>query len=189
MKTLLFLFIFSFSCLCFSQDKIGSANSNSSLNKEENSRIEKWKVYQEDVSVNKALHVFKSKSAGNYDKKVWIADNQDGSKRVLLKYATSDSGETVVFSPDDDFAFYVGSSGSGETEVFGVNLLSGSEFAVGSGDDFNIVACPAGETYVVIKGNSGKPGYSIYTIKDQEADAINTEYTGSIDDIKRYVCY
>jgi len=189
MKTLLFLFIFSFSCLCFSQDKIGSANSDSSLNKGENKQTKKWKVYQEDAFVNNALQVFKSKSAGRYDKKVWIADNQDGSKRVLLKYATSDSRETVVFSPDEDFAFYVGSSISGGTEVYGINLLSGSEFTVGSGDDFNIVTCPEGKSYVVIKGNSDKPDYSIYTVKDQEADAINTEYTGSIDDIKKYVCY
>ena len=112
--------------------------------------LENWQIKEETDTVNNALSVFKKKSEPLYKKKVWIFD-RNGRQKILIEYTTDDDDTGLIFSPDEDFVFWVGRSWFGRPTVFGRKLAANKNFIVSGGNNFNLITCNNKQTYVVVK--------------------------------------
>ena len=113
-------------------------------------QLQKWTVKEEINNVNGALSIFKKRSEPIYKKKVWIFD-KNGKQKILIEYTSDDGDGGVVFSPNEDFVFWVGRSWFGRPAVYGRNLSRRGNFTVANANNFNLVTCDNQQTYVMIK--------------------------------------
>ena len=151
--------------------------------------LNKWQVKTESGAVEDALAVFKRKGQPRYKQKVWIIDKNDNTKTYLVEYSTNDASQKkILFSPNEDFMFYLGLSPAGASVIYGMNLSTQEEFIVDSGVDFSIFSCPNNTTsYVVIEQNGAQQArYHIYNFNRQKIDVLQEGV--SLDNMASYIC-
>ena len=92
----------------------------------------KWKVDTETDPVQEALKVFKSKEEPSYKQRVWITSKSDGTEKIYVEYRSKDKEPGLIFSPNEDYAYYWGLSDEGVSIVYGIDLSDESSFSFGS---------------------------------------------------------
>lgn len=126
-------------------------------------QLKRWTVEEKTDPVKQALEVYKAKAEPRYHKRIWITDRKDGKRRVSIEYVAREGGEKVLFSPDEDFMYYLGITPAGQNMVYGVNLLSNAKFPLGTADNFNTVNCPGQKNYIVVQKGKERTVYHVYT--------------------------
>ncbi|MBF0386024.1 MAG: hypothetical protein HQL27_09175 [Candidatus Omnitrophica bacterium] len=146
------------------------------------------KVFIKDSDEAKeAIKVFKSKGDRDQKETVWMITKQDGSRSVIVEREYSSSNGGVVFSSDGNYAFYLDDDSSGTGFLYGLNLLNQQLISISQASNFHITDCPQNKRYIAVQKGDKSSAYYIY---DFTGNSINTvQYTGSIDDIKRVICY
>ena len=114
------------------------------------SRLQKWTVEEEVDKVGNALSVFRKRSEPLYKRKIWIFD-KNGKQKIFIEYTSGDDDTGIIFSPDEDFVFWLGRSWFGRPVVYGRKLSKGRNFAVANATNFELITCDNQQTYVVIK--------------------------------------
>ena len=150
-------------------------------------KLRKWNIESQSDNVSAAIDVYKKRSNPKYTKKAWIVNRRDGTKSVLVEYTTDKKNDTIVFSPDESFAYYLGLSANGESIVYGVNLSSNQQFEIGYGSTFDTLTCPDKTNYVIVQDSSGKKIYHVYDALGTKINSINQ--IRGIESVNRYVCY
>ncbi|MDP2653084.1 MAG: hypothetical protein Q8Q08_03525 [Candidatus Omnitrophota bacterium] len=130
--------------------------------------LKRWTVEESADPVQRALGVYKKKSETRYNRRVWITNKADGTKKVLVEFTAGAAGGNVVFSPDEDFMYYLGVDNRGYNYVYGVNLLSSEKFTLGDADHFSTVNCPDKRTFVVLENYGKVTTHHVYTASGQE---------------------
>lgn len=124
--------------------------------------LKKWNVEAEADPVKHALNVYKRKSAAAYNQRIWITNKSNGTQRVLIENIAPNATDKILFSPNEDFMYYLGVAPGGASLVYGVNLLTQQKFSLGGGQNFNAVNCPGKQSFVVIQGQQPTV-YQVFT--------------------------
>ena len=142
----------------------------------------------EAVVINNALQVFKNKSKENDKETSVVIENADGSKTLVVGKSFSSSDNTLVFSSDGSKAFYMDTSVSGATVVYGIDFSTSQTYSFGGASSFSLADCPNKGSYVVVTKDGEEDGsYYLYDYDGNSIDAIT--YTGDIEDINEVICY
>lgn len=204
-KTLILAFVLSTGNICLAQDnsvylKDGKIvvetkqGLKKALDYEESSRyssynLKKWGVKEKLDPVAEALKVFKRKKETFYNKKIYIFEKISGKEQIVIEYIVDKSNDKVIFSPNEDFMFYIGLSDTGESIVYGINLFSEQKFKVDSGNNLAIANCWSNKSYIIIKDNVSEDDiiYYIYNLKGKRLGVLSKSMiVGDLDD---YICY
>ena len=148
--------------------------------------LEKWRVKEEKI-VADAMDVFKRKAQPIHSKRVWIYD-KNGEKSFLVEYTPNTGNPKVIFSNDEDFAFFVGLSGAGESVIYGFDLSSGNQYPIDTASHFDMITCPKKKkSYVVVnKGDGSRNTYFIYNLNGEKRSVLDAV---TPENIKNKVCY
>jgi hypothetical protein len=149
--------------------------------------LKRWVVEENTDPVNRALEVYKKKSKPGYTRRIWLTGKADGKKRLIAEYVSLGGGDKVVFSPNEDFMYYLGLTPGGQSMVYGVNLLSNKKFSLGSGDGFQAVNCPDKTSYVVVQPDGQSTIYQVYTSAGEPLEAL-TDLESPLD-IEKNLCH
>lgn len=193
----LFLIIFICSTtLVWAEEKIPETQ-DTSISQEEIQKEKKeyktknYTIKEETDVVEQALQVFKKKSKPSsiYRKKVWIYDTLGEDNASFLSFTTNDQNSDIVFSPDEDFVYYVELSPNGRRRIAGVKVGSDKKFYVGASiGSFYIETCEEKETdYLVVLDDAEDGGYRVYDLEGQSV--LLPDMPASVDDFKRAICY
>ena len=102
-------------------------------------KSKKWNVKKESGLLAEALSVYKEKQAPVYSQKVWISEKKDGEQSILIEYNSLQENSRIIFSPDDNYMYYIGLSDSGESTIYGIKLADQEEFVFNASDDFQLI--------------------------------------------------
>lgn len=164
------------------------------LDYEEKSRyssynLKKWGIKEKLDPVAEALKIFKKKDEAFYNKKIYIFEKSSGKEQMLIEYIVDKNNDKVIFSPNEDFMFYIGLTDTGESIVYGVNLFSEQKFEVDSGNNLAMANCWSNKSYIIIKDNVSEDDiiYYIYNLKGKRLGVLSKSMiVGDLDD---YICY
>ena len=152
---------------------------------------QKYTVKEETDIVEQALNVFKKKGRPSslYRKRVWISDTLDGENTSFLSFTTNDRNESIVFSPDEEFVYYVEISSGGRRRLKGVKIGSREEFFVDAAvERFFIETCEDQKTsYLVVLDGKKIEGYHVYDL--QGRSIVLPDMPADVNDLKRVICY
>ena len=151
-------------------------------------KLNRWVVEEKTDPVQHALEVYKKGSAPRYNRHIWLSDRADGKKHIIIDYASSGTGDKVLFSSQEDYLYYLGLAPGGENIIYGVNLTSKKRFSLGTGEDFRTIDCPGKKSYVVIwRGNvDAQTVYQVYTTDGLRANDLTGFPTAS--DLEKNLC-
>lgn len=149
--------------------------------------LNKWDVTEHADPVREALKVFKKKGAPAYKKKVWLIDKGDGTNTIVVEYVSNKTLDKLLFTPDEDFMYFIDFSRPGHSMIYGLNLRTKRQFAVTSASDFEIVTCDNRESYLLVAAGSPETRYYVFKTTGQKAMTLDGAMT--LDEIKREVCY
>lgn len=148
--------------------------------------LKKWTVEESADPVKRALNVYKKKSEPQYTRRIWITGKTDGKKRLIAEYTARSGNDKVIFSPDEDFMYYLGAAPGGGSIVYGINLLSNKKFSLGAGNNFQAVNCPDKTSYVVVRPDGQGEVYQVYTAAGKRMDTLTGLH--SPVDIEKNLC-
>lgn len=150
-----------------------------------------YTVDEETKIVEKALDVFKKKAGRTslYEKKFRIYDAVNPHNQSFLSFMTNDQNAGIVFSPDDDFVYYVEVEEDGSRRLRGYGIESHARFSVSDDvDRFFIETCEdAGVSYLVVLGREDNGSYSVYDLNG--GSVVLPDMPADIDDLKSFICY
>ena len=150
-----------------------------------------YMVKEETDIVEKALNVFKKKGKPSslYRKKVWIYDALEEDNASFLSFTTNDQNADIVFSPGEDFAYYLEISSDGTRRLKGVKVGSQAEFLVDATvERFYIETCEDQTTsYLVVLDGEEAGGYYIYDLEGQSITL--PDMPADVNDFKEVICY
>ncbi|MFC1594452.1 hypothetical protein ACFL38_03905 [Candidatus Omnitrophota bacterium] len=151
--------------------------------------LQKWDVKTQADSVDAALAVFERKSQPRYNKQLWLVDKNDSTKTILVQYTTGRETDRILFSPNEDFLYYVGLSPAGISTVYGMNLVTSEEFMLDNGVDVDFFTCPNNQTQYIIVQKQGEQ-QAAYHIYNQSREKINVLSEGvNMDNLAHHICY
>jgi len=148
--------------------------------------LKKWDIEKETDVIEEALEVYKKKSEPLYSQKVWII-NKNGTEKILLEYKSADEEDSIIFTNDENYVFYLGVSDAGQSIVYGMNLAAGGTTTLNNATSFFIETCPDNDTYVITQDDDGDKEFYVYRVLSESIDEI--DYNGSIDDLTQALCY
>ena len=148
--------------------------------------LKKWVVEENTDPVKHALEVYKKKSEPSYTRRIWLTGKLDGKKRLIVEYVPTGNNDKVIFSPNEDFMYYLGLTPGGQSTVYGINLLSNKKFSLGSGENFRTVNCPDKKSYVVVQPGGQGTIYQVYTIAGERMKTL-TDLKNPLD-IEKNLC-
>ena len=148
--------------------------------------LKQWIVEEKADPVKHALEVYKKKSESRYTRRVWLTGKVDGKKHLVAEFASRGNDDKILFSPDENFMYYLGLTPSGENMVYGVNLSSNKKFSLGSGENFRTVNCPDKNSYIVVQSDGKSTVYQVYTTSG-ERKTILTDLKSPLD-IEKKLC-
>jgi len=157
----------------------------SRLNKYSDYGLNNWSVKEEADLVEEAIRVYKRKGRPRYRKKVSIINRLNGDENIIVKYTPRKRNDRVIFSPDENFMYYIALSNRGDDVVYGLNLLTKKKFVVDSADDFVIVNCDGECSYIVTNKNTDM--HYVYTLEGAMTDAFR--YGGNLRDVSDVICH
>lgn len=149
--------------------------------------LKRWVVEENTDPVKHALEVYKKKSEPRYTRRIWLTGKTDGKKRLIVEYAPRGDDDKVIFSPNEDFMYYLGLTPGGQSIVYGVNLLSNKKFSLGSGENFHAVNCPDKKSYVVVQPDGQGTIYQVYSISGERMKTL-TDLKSPLD-IEKNLCH
>ena len=133
--------------------------------------LDNWTVKEETDKVRGALDIYREKSKPLYKKKVWIIDKRGTGKKFSLDYETP--RDKLIFTPTEDFVFWVGHSWMNKPVVYGRDLFSGRKFSVAQSDNFDLLTCRNKRTYVIIEGETaGADYYHVYDVTGRRKKSV-----------------
>ena len=153
-------------------------------------RTKNYTVKEEIDVVRKALDVFKQKGRKVlYRKKVWIYTTPEEDNASFLSFMTNDQNQAIVFSPDEEFVYYVEISPSGGRRLTGVAVGSKKEFFISETvESFFIETCEdRGTSYLVVLDGKEVEGYYIYDLQGRSIGL--PDMPADVNDLKRVICY
>ncbi|MBN1870414.1 MAG: hypothetical protein JW847_07575 [Candidatus Omnitrophica bacterium] len=151
----------------------------------------RYTVKEETDIVKRALDVFKrkSKSSSLYKRRFWIYETLNEDNESYLSFMTNDQNAGIVFSPDEDFVYYVEISPDGRHRLRGFNVESQKRFPVNEDiDRFYIETCEdAGASYLVVLDSEEAGGYSVYDLDGESV--VLPDMPADVNDLKNVICY
>lgn len=148
--------------------------------------LKRLNVRKESEVVEEALQVYKEKQAPVYSQKIWISQKDDGSQSILIEYKSLKEDSRVIFSPDEEFLYYIGLSALGENVVYGFNISAKEDLVFGAADDFQLKECPGSSDYFVLLKDNEDPRIIVYDAQGSKEDILY--YTGDLTDINELIC-
>ncbi len=146
-----------------------------------------YKVKEETDTVEAALNVFKKKgkSSSLYRKNFWLYNTLQDDNASYLSFTTNDQNAGIVFSPDEEFVYYIEITPDGERRLNGVKISTQEEFFINTADSFFIQTCAGGQTsYVIVTDDA-----STYHVFDLNGEAVALpDALSNIDDLKNVIC-
>jgi hypothetical protein len=149
--------------------------------------LKKWDIATEVDPVQEALKVYKKKGEPLYQKRVWIIDKGNGTKNLLVEYVSSSSDSQVVFSPEEDFMYFLRTDDTGQNLIYGLELNTRRQFHIGTGKNFNLLTCPNRMSYVILEQDEQGLKHFIYQLTGEQKRVLHGAMTQ--DEIKKQVCY
>lgn len=154
-------------------------------------RTKRYTVKEETDIVEHALNVFRKKgqSSSLYKKKVWIYATPEEDNTSYLSFITNDQNESIVFSPDEDFVYYVEISPDGRRRLKGIKVGSEEAFFVDAAvESFFIETCEDQETsYLVVLDGSEVEGYDVYDLQGRLI--VLPDMPADVNYLKEFICY
>lgn len=148
--------------------------------------LKQWIVEENTDPVKHALEVYKKKSEPLYTRRIWLTGKTDGKKHLIVEYAARGDDDKIIFSPNEDFMYYLGLAPSGQSIIYGVNLLSNEKFSLGAGEDFRMANCPDKNSYVIVRPGGQGAVYQVYTINGERMQTL-TDLNNPLD-IEKNLC-
>ncbi|MCR4336808.1 MAG: hypothetical protein NUV91_03280 [Candidatus Omnitrophica bacterium] len=145
-----------------------------------------WTVEENVDPVEHALEVYKNKSRPSYRKHVWLTDKRNGTKHMIAEYSPHGTADKIIFSPDENFMYYLGVTPGGQNIIYGINLSSQEKFSLGAGEDFKMVNCPDKKSYIALQAGQERPVYNIYTVAGEKINIL-TDLSTPID-LEKALC-
>jgi hypothetical protein len=149
--------------------------------------LKRYTVKEETDTVKRALDVFKKKKAQSslYRKKFWIYSTQTGADNSYISFTTNDQNAGIVFSPDEEYVYYVETTPDGKRRLNGVRITTQDRFFVNQPGDFYIQTCgESSRSYVVV--NNGAEGYQVYNLDGGSVPI--PDMPASINDLEGVIC-
>lgn len=138
--------------------------------------------------VKQALAVYKKRKESTYKHQVWIYDKIIDQNDVYVDFITNDFNKDIVFSPNEDFVYYLEYSSDGEHKVYGVKIGTEETFFINTAEDFFIKTCEQNNTSYVITTKDGEiDSYHVFDLDGNKVQFI--EKLEDIDDLKNVICY
>lgn len=157
-------------------------------------QIKNWIVREEidmldEASmVKQALSVYQNRNNPIYRHKVWIYDKIIDQNDVYVDFITNDFNKDIIFSPDEDFVYYLEYTPGGEHKLYGVRIGTEETFFINTAEDFFIKTCEQADTsYVVLSKEGEIDSYHIFNLDGNKVQFI--EKLENIDDLKSVICY
>lgn len=148
--------------------------------------LEQWTVREEQV-ISEALDVFRKKAQPNKRKRIWIYE-QSGDKSFFIEYYPNERNPKVIFSPDENFAFFIAPSDKATKMIYGIHLLTGNQYPIADARPFELMACPDHkESYIAVDQNGDRQVYLIYNLNGEPQQQISGIL--SPQDILQKICY
>jgi hypothetical protein len=151
--------------------------------------LKRWCIQTEDSPLDEAIKVFKNKAQPKYKRTILLINKKDNTQSVLIEYIPNQREDKVVFSPDENFMYFLDASSPETNIIYGINLTTNERFVVSSGVDFDILTCPSNKnSYIVVKKDAANQMlYYVYNL-DRQQEKILTGAV-SLEDIAKYICY
>ncbi|MBU0468853.1 MAG: hypothetical protein KKD07_01035 [Candidatus Omnitrophica bacterium] len=149
-------------------------------------KLKKWDIRKESDVVGEALKVYKKKQDPVYSQKIWISEKEDGTQKILVEYKSSQEDSRIIFSPDEDYMYYIGLSDTGESMIYGMKLSGQESFVFDAADDFQLMECPGSGNYFVLLKNNEDPRVMVYDSEGDQEDVLH--YTGDLMDLDELIC-
>ena len=149
-----------------------------------------YTIKEETDIVEQALSVFKKKGRPSslYRKRIWIYATPEEENASFLSFMTNDQNQNIVFSPDEEFVYYIEISSSGRRRLKGVKIGSEEEFFINTADRFFIETCENKQTSYIITIDGGEiEGYYVYDLQGQPIALPNMP--ADVNDLKNVICY
>ncbi len=152
-----------------------------------------WIVREEVDEVEKvhdALKVFQSRKIPVYNRRVWIYDKVVDKNDVFVDFITNDFNKDIVFSPDENFVYYLAYTPQGQSNLYGLNLTTEKNFLINPAEQFSVQTCNGKKSFVVVSEKIGDHTYQSYHIFNLEGEKVNfIEKLNKIEDLENVVCY
>ena len=152
-------------------------------------RSKNYKVKEETDTVEAALNVFKNKgkSSSLYTKKVWLYNTLQDDNASYLSFMTNDQNASIVFSPDEEFVYYIEMTPDGQRRLNGVRISTQEQFFINPASSFFIETCEGEQnSYVIVTDDTA----SAYHVFDLNGTAVTLPDTLSdIGDLQNVICH
>jgi len=151
-------------------------------------RLKNYTVKEEVNVVDEALKVFERKSPPVYSKKVWIYDQVEDRSQAYVEFMTNEFNEDIVFSPGEEFVYYLEYTPEGEHRLYGIKIGTEEKFFINTAEDFFIETCEDKDTsYVIVAEDGQVDSYHVFDLEGSKVQFI--EKLDNIEDLKNVICY
>ncbi|MCD4779646.1 MAG: hypothetical protein K8S27_03740 [Candidatus Omnitrophica bacterium] len=147
----------------------------------------KWKVEKQRDPVTEALRIYEEKSKPLYTYRVFLSYRGQQEPSIIFSYKSTEDDSEVIFSPDENFLYYIDVSGEGTRIIHGLNLKTSRDFEIGPGDELDLIHCPDKNYYVVIEEGSDVSYHTIYRSTGERVNILNKRE--NIEDLVPFICY
>jgi len=159
----------------------------SKTNKYSPYNLKKWDVKEEINVASEALDVYEAKGDVQYKKKVWIINRSDDTESIFVEYWASSGSDRIIFSQDEEMAYYIGITEDGLSVIFGIDLSSGAQYEITQASSFDIVNCDNTISYIMTQRGDQSTVRYIYNLSGELDTTLRGALTSA--DIQKLVCY
>ncbi len=156
-------------------------------NKEYKSK--RYTVKEETDVVEKALNVFKNKgkSSSLYRKNIWLYSTLEDDSASYISFTTNDQNTGIVFSPDEEFVYYIETTPDGERRLNGIRISTQEPFFNTTASGFFIETCEGGQNSYVIVTDDDPAAYRVFSLEGESI--VLPDAPADIDDLKNIICH
>ncbi len=145
-----------------------------------------WSVESQTKKVDEALEVYMEKDTPLYEKNVIITEDADGSQKIHVDYITKNEDETLIFSPDGNYAYYLAAAEDGKNKIYGINLNNNKTFFISTASDYQLITCTNDRTYLAVNSGADSNVFMIYDLSGTRMGSV--ESTGGFSGIENNFC-
>ncbi|MBN2483994.1 MAG: hypothetical protein JXD21_07340 [Candidatus Omnitrophica bacterium] len=146
-----------------------------------------WSVQSDTKKVDEALGVYMEKGTPLYEKNVIITDEADGTQTIHVDYITKNENETMLFSPDGNYAYYLTTAEDGKNSIYGINLLTNKTFFISTASDYRLITCTNDRTYLALRAGINSTLFMIYDLSGTKMGSV--ESTDGFSGIQNDFCF
>lgn len=148
----------------------------------------RYTVKEKTEMVKRALKVFRDRAETSpyYHKRYWLYDTLHEDNTSYLSFTTNDQNADLVFSPDEQFAYYLEVTPGGQSRLTGIKIDTKSKFFIQPAGDFYIETCDESQkSYVIVTEDAGT--YHVFDLNGKEVTI--PDMPADINDLKNVICY